>query len=165
MKHLEQMIIGSAIGEGQYSKIEFLEAEDFVYYREYWRLAKHHKGDLIKMVQNYPDDARDNIVNICNLAGSTDIYMNAVLLTELRFKRLLDTLLYNLSKTTLNALESNLLIEAKELIPSEDIFDLSDILIKYIGHQITPPTKKRIEDFLKYRDGRVKIIKSYQPKR
>ena len=168
MKELEQMIIGSCFGEDQYRQISFLEANDFTNYpekpfREFWKLLEINKAydlTLMKVLSKCQDQHLKNLLMLnCDVVAAANLHRYALCLLETRFKALLITLLVNLSNDSKNALEVELLSHCQVAVIKEDLFDLSDNLIEYLGSQASEGTKRRINDFLKYRDRRVNEAK------
>ena len=121
MKELQGMIIGSIVGENQYNKVSFLEAEDFTNYpdkpyRDYYKLIKKSKKktrcffELVQECKNRDIQLMDEVLV---LSAYHNLRSYALWLVESRFKSTLSALLVNLSLNTKNALESNLLGELK----------------------------------------------------
>lgn len=163
MKEVEKMIIDSCYGEEQYKKVSFLEPNDFAdrNYRKYFHLMKESKGDIVKLMASIHNQKQilSIVFQLCSVSGVNNVQKFALLLLEIRFKYLLAILLTELSVKTQNHLEASLLNNLTLSISSVDIFDLSDSLLEYLGHQASNYTKSRINSFLQYRDERIRKAK------
>lgn len=168
MKELQEIIIGTCFGEDQYKKVSFLEPEDFDNfpskpYRDYFKLLKDTGADELCLV-NALSICKDKNLKLMlgqyvSSLGVNCIDRYAVKLLEIRFQTLLASLLYDLSIQTKKDAERDLLNEASLLIVSSDIFDLSDYLIEYLGAHASDYTKRRINNFLDYRNKRIATAK------
>lgn len=168
MRELEQIIIGCCFGEDQYRKLSFLEAEDFTNYpgkpyREFFRLIKKTGSTtnvfLEALAKCKNIEVRRLLGEEANVLGYNAPDRYGLKLLEVRFQTLLADLLVKISSTTKNVLERDLLNKLLLSIPNVDIFDLSDSIIDYLGHQMSPYTKNRIESFILYRNNRIQKAK------
>ena len=167
MKELQGMIIGSIVGENQYNKVSFLEAEDFNNfsgkpYREYYKLIEQSKRKpdvFLSLVQECKNRDVQLMDEVLVLSAYHNLHNYALWLLESRFKSTLSVLLVNLSLCTKNALESNLLNELNSSILIEDIFVIGDNLLDYLGHQASDNTKQRINSYLSWRNKRIEKTK------
>lgn len=170
MIELEKLIIGSCFGEDQYRRVKFLEPDDFNNYpsqpyREYFKILKKVDADDMVLseciVKTRDKRLRSLLVMEIHSLGCNYPERKALLLLEMRFKRLLSSLLYNLSSTTKKTAERELLNEAILVLANEDtnVFDLSDHLLEYLGVHASDYTKSRINSFLSYRDKRANYAK------
>lgn len=168
MKELEQIIIGSCFGEDQYKKVSFLEPEDFNNYpdkpyREYFKILKETKAESMCLVEAL-SKCKDRSIQMMmgqhvSVLGANCIDRYALKLLEMRFKRLLSKLLYDLSIYTKKDAERDLLNEAVMSVIKSDVFVLSDSLIEYLGAHGSDYTKRRINSFLEYRNRRIETAK------
>jgi hypothetical protein len=165
MNYNEKMLIASVYSEDTYKEVSFLEPKDFtnLSYTFFWELLQKHEGDVIKALNSLDIKANKQlskeIFTYSNLLGCNNYIRIALMLVENRFKSLLSVLLSDLSINSKNALEVNLLNECISAITKHDIFQLSDGLLEYLGHQASDHTKKRITDYLQYMDKRIEEIK------
>lgn len=168
MRELEERIINSVFGEDQYRKVSFLESEDFTNYpgypyREYFRLIKQTKANKLTLmeciIQCKNKELRGLLSDQSNVLGYTYPENYGLKLLEIRFQTLFANLLVQLSNSTTNTVERDLLNKAIVSLPDVDIFDLSDHLLEYLGLQASGLTKGRINSFLEYRNKRIKNAK------
>lgn len=165
MSQLEKTLIASIFSEETYSKVSFLEAKDFTdkTYQFFWDLISRYDGDVIKAMGNLEltdkKELSKQVFTYSTLLGSNNIERVALNMIELRFKRLLNALLTDLSRKTKNRLEADLLNECVLAIPDNDIFELSEGVLEYLGHQSSDHTKERLNSYLKYVDERCETVK------
>ena len=167
MKELQGMIIGSIVGENQYKKVSFLEAEDFNNYpdkpyRDYYKLI--HKSEckpdvFLSLLQQCKNRDIQLMNEVLVLSAYHNLRGYALWLVESRFKNVLSTLLVKLSLSSKNVLESNLLNELNSSIIDEDIFVLGDSVLEYLGHQASNNTTNRINSYISWRNKRIEITK------
>jgi len=157
MKELEQLLLGACYGEDNFNKVSFLESSDFTNKSrcDLFQAIKENRGDMIEAIRNN-HHLKNDMIGYSNLLGYTHPERLGLKLLEYRFKTLLSTLLVNLSNSTKNDLECKLLHELILSIPRVDIFDISDSILEYLGHQASDYTNGRVNSFLKYRDLRIK---------
>lgn len=159
MSYLEQMILGACYGEENIHRLSFLEHSDFtvkIYGKLFHEIKKH--GTMIDAVLNN-HNLKDAMIAYSTLMGTLHPERLGLRLMEARFKTLLGVLLLKLSEDSNNALEVAILDEAITKIKTADIFDLSDYLLEYLGHQASPNTTNRINAFLRYRNERIATAK------
>ncbi len=165
MKEIEQMIIGSCVGEDQYKKVSFLEANDFEesLYRAYFLKIIESGGNEDILLNCLKNSTNKEVVFLIATqsfpVACIRLTQFALLLVERRFRRLLGILLMELAERSENTTEVSILVEATAEIDNQDIFTLSDNLLAYLGEQASEVTKKRINDYLKYQAIRVKAVK------
>lgn len=168
MKEIEQLIISSVFGEDNYRKVSFLEPNDFKDYptkpfRSLWKLIDEHKAYdltvLTILAKSKNEDLKQFMLGQCDIVTATHIQRYALILLENRFKTLFLTLLVKLSNDVLNVLERQLLGEIQSEVLKQDIFELTDNVIDYLGSQGSDTTKNRINDFISYRDKRANEAK------
>lgn len=169
MKELEKQILACCLHEDKYKEVSFLEAKDFTDYpdapcKSAWAIIAKNKGKDIYTLDAMKEVPENVKYWMYSLEFSVVGYMKhrnfSLYLLETRFKRLLADLLSQLSVNTKNALERELLNESLLAVTRQDIFDLSDNLLEYLGHHASDNTKGRISAFLNYRDKRANEAKS-----
>lgn len=168
MRELEEQIIGSVFGEDQYRKVSFLEANDFKNYqgrpyRLFWQMVQDNKSYNLTLIRIIVKTKNEELNDVLRIAGNLVCFNNVenlgLLLIEARFKTLLSGLLGKLSFESKNRLEAEILGECQIAVSNQDVFDLSDNLIEYIGAHASKTTTKRINDFIAYRDRRANEAK------
>jgi hypothetical protein len=168
MKELQGMIIGSIVGENQYKKVSFLEAEDFTNYpdkpyRDYYKLIQKSecKPDVfLSLLQQCKNRNIQLMDEVLVLSAYHNLHKYALYLLEIRFKSTLSSLLVNLSLDSKNVLESSLLDEINSGIIKEDIFVVGDNILDYLGRQASSNTTNRINSYISWRNKRIKLTKT-----
>jgi hypothetical protein len=168
MKELERIIIGCCFGEDQYKKVSFLEANDFTNYpgkpyREYFKLMEETgaKSDVfLKALSSCKNkELRSLLGEQAHVLGVCHPERYGLSLLTARFKTLFANLLVQLSNSTKNTVERELLNKAILSIDDVDVIDLSDGIMEYLGVQGSGNTKRRVTSFLEYRDKRINKAK------
>jgi len=167
MKELEGMVLGSIVSENQFNKVSFLEAEDFNNYpdkpyRNYFKLVKESGGKpdaLVSLIKICKEKGIKFMDDLSYLSAYHNLSRYALFMLETRFKNTLSSLLVDLSLSTNNALESDILNEVNSSIIKEDIFVLGDNILDYLGHQGSDITVSRIKSYLDWRNNRIETTK------
>lgn len=166
--NLEATIISSIFGQDNYEEVSFLRAEDFTdykgkLYRRFWELIREEKAYNLTVYRLALKTENKGLISILEdeiqIVAYNNVQRIAVLMVERRFKRLLNELLCQLSSKSKSRLERELLIELQMAVKDEDIFDLSDGMIEYLGVHCSDYALKYLNGFLKYRDDRVSEVK------
>jgi len=165
MKTIEKNIISSVFDEESYNKVSFLIPDDFPSKRAqyFWSAITEEKGDIVKVVLKLEGSNRNDLINEMMNMGTVHNVNNvrrmSLLILEMRFKKLLKVLLYDMLVSSENDLEANLLKECFDSVDSTDVFDLSYNINEYLGHHGSLQVKQRVTDFCNYVNKRVESVK------
>jgi len=167
MKELQGLILGSIVSENKYKEVSFLEANDFNNYegkpyKKYFEIIEGSKNKpdvYYSLIKGCKKQNIELIEEVLVLSAYHNLFNYSIELIENRFKSVLSILLVNLSLSTKNVLESELLNESNNLIVKEDIFILGDNLLEYLGHQASDNTTNRIQSYLDWRNKRIESTK------
>ena len=165
MSVIEKEIIATVLSQEEYKQVRFLEPKYFTdtMNQKIWQLILKFKGDTLEMVARLEATERHHWMNVvangCLGTWSTNISQMGLKLVEMRFERFFIILITDLIGKSQSMVEKSLLSEIRQVVGDKDIFDLSDSALDYLGDHSSDMVKKRINDFIEYRNKRIGKIK------
>lgn len=165
---IDREVISTVFHEERYNEAAFLEPSDFECKDcdFLWSIIQKFKGDTVKMLASMDKQTRIKYLDVVQSAflgvGIENVSYMGLYILERKFKTLFKSLLNQLITKSSRDVEKTLLSEIVKSVDSQDIFDVSDHAIDYLGAHATDSTRKRINDFLNYRQKRIDKIKTMQ---
>ena len=168
MAMIENEILASVYSEEMYNEVKFLEAKDFskAENRALWVLIQQCDGDTIEMIKRMSRLQRVSWTNAVQAAclgvANYKVAQMGCKLVELRFERVLITLLDDLIVKAQSKIEIAMLQEIKSVVGKNNIFELAEGSAEYVKQHASTYTIQRLKDFREYVDKRFNTIKNIQ---
>jgi hypothetical protein len=167
MIELQKMILAAIYSDDSFARVSFLRSEDFMNYennplKTCFELIIKAKGNLLSnaLIKIENKHLLHYMIGLSSSGVINNLEYYALSLAETRIREVFKLLLIQLSSKTKNALESKIIDDCVIALETEDVFKLSEVILEFLGAQASNYSKKRISDFLKYRDKRIAEIKN-----